>query len=268
MEGEGFVKWTARGTEAVQAVALRSRRRSEGVGVFLEACVERARRIEEQFLRAQGERAVTLARETVLSSRHQKVIEEAPAPDVPPEVERLLCESAARLADASGYEGVGTAEFLYQTDSQRAYFMEVNSRLQVEHTVTEMITQDDLIHAQLDIARGRSLAECGAISSDGDPVSPRGWAIQARLCAEDVTRGFAPAPGRVIRFRAPTGPGIRVDSGIVEGMEIAPLFDSMIAKIIAGGATRDQAIARLRRALEELQVVVEDGATNKSLFEL
>lgn len=236
-------------------------------GILLEACVTDARHVEVQLLCGADGNAVALGvRDCSVQRRNQKIFEETPSPTLPDDMAKLLCESSVRLAKAAGYVSAGTAEFLYQPATGLACFLEVNSRLQVEHTVTECVTGVDLVHGQIDAARGLPLAGCGAIDADGAPPTPRGWAIEARLCAEDASRGFAPAPGRVTVFRPPSGPGVRVDSGVTEGSNIAAEFDSMIAKVIATGATRNQAIARLRRALTELQVVVEDGATNKALL--
>ena len=228
-------------------------------GLFLEACVQAARHVEVQLLGgADGKATAVGVRDCSLQRRNQKVMEEAPAPQLPPEVEAEICAASVRLAELAGYRGAGTAEFLYTAADQRACFLEVNSRLQVEHTVTECVTGVDLVHAQIDIARGLPWRGQGAQS--------RGFAIEVRLNAEDPARGLAPAPGLLRVFQPPTGPGIRVDSGVVEGMTIAPEFDSMIAKIIATGRDRAQAVARLQRALAETRVLVEDGATNMALL--
>lgn len=236
-------------------------------GLFLEACVVGARHVEVQLLADDKGRAVALGvRDCSIQRRNQKVLEEAPSPVLPDATAKLLCESSVKLAEAAGYRSAGTAEFLYDPRTDTACFLEVNSRLQVEHTVTECITGVDLVHGQIDVARGLGLAPSGAIDAAGDVVGHRGWAIEARLCAEDGARGFAPSPGLLKVFRVPAGPGIRVDSGVAAGQVIAPEFDSMIAKVIATGVNRAQAIGRLRRALRELQVVVEDGATNKALL--
>jgi acetyl/propionyl-CoA carboxylase alpha subunit len=145
----------------------------------------------------------------------------------------------------------GTAEFLYEPISDQIYFMEMNTRLQVEHPVTEATTGLDLVRLQIAIARGEKLT--------GEPPSTRGHSIEVRLCAEDPDRGFAPAPGRVASLRAPLGPGLRTDTGIREGEQIPVEFDSMIAKVIAHGATREEARGRLCRSLREMQIVVERG---------
>src|SRR3954452_20341079 len=190
--------------------------------------------------------------------RHQKVVEESASPVLTTEQETELAESAKRLALEAGYKGAGTVEFLYEPDSGKFSFMEVNTRLQVEHPVTEAVTGADLVKLQLHVAAGGSL--------DGEPPPARGHAIEARLNAEDPARGFAPAPGRVTLLRLPTGPGVRVDSGIAEGDTVPPDFDSMIAKIIAHGRTREEAIARLRRAIADTLVVIEDGTTNQGFL--
>ena len=159
---------------------------------------------------------------------------------------------------AAGYRNVGTVEFLYQPEERALAFLEVNTRLQVEHPVTEATTGLDLVKLQLHIAAGGRL--------EGDPPAARGHAIEARVNAEDAERGFAPAPGTVELLGLPTGPGIRVDTGISEGDVIPSEYDSMIAKVIAWGSDRAEALARLRRALEEMRVVVRGGATNRAFL--
>ena len=196
-------------------------------------------------------------RDCTIQRRNQKIIEETPSPVLPEEAAQRICEASVRLAKLAGYVGAGTAEYLYRPEDGAIAFLEVNSRLQVEHTITEMVSGADLVHAQITIARGLPWQT---------PDKTRGVAIEARLNAEDPERGFAPAPGLVRVFRAPSGPGVRVDSGVTEGSTIAPEFDSMIAKIIAWGETRALAIARLRRALSELEVVIENGVTNKAFL--
>lgn len=228
-------------------------------GLFMESCITGARHIEVQFVAGVDGVAKALGvRDCSIQRRNQKVIEEAPSPVLPDDIQELLCSSSVRLAEEAGYCGVGTAEFLYQPAHNKAAFLEVNSRLQVEHTVTEVQTGCDIVKAQIDIARGQAW--------EGGNGAALGYVIEVRLNAEDPERGFAPSPGVLRVFRTPSGPGIRVDSGFAEGQTIAPEFDSMLAKVIAWGPTRKQAIARLVRALEEFQVVVEDGATNKSFL--
>ena len=165
-------------------------------------------------------------------------------------------ESAIRLARAVGYVGVGTVEFLVAGDDY--FFLEVNPRLQVEHTVTEAITGLDLVQLQIRIARGEPIADL--------PAEERGWAIEARLCADDPDAGFQPAPGRIARFDPALGPRVRIDSGVIAGSVIPAAFDSLIAKVIATGDTREDARARLTSALTDFELVVEGGASNKGFL--
>jgi acetyl/propionyl-CoA carboxylase alpha subunit/acetyl-CoA carboxylase carboxyltransferase component len=227
--------------------------------VLMERLVGAARHVEVQLV-ADGEGAVWAlgVRDCSYQRRHQKVVEESASPVLTPEQEKELAESAVRLARKVGYKGAGTAEFLYEPAEQRFSFMEVNARLQVEHPVTEVVTGVDLVALQLHIAAGGRL--------EGDPPPPRGHAIEVRLNAEDPALDFAPSPGRITLLRLPTGPGIRVDSGVVEGDTVPPEFDSMIAKIIAHGATREQAIARLRRAVADMMVALDEGTTNQGFL--
>ena len=167
-------------------------------------------------------------------------------------------QAARRLALRAGYRNAGTVEFLYEPAERRFSFMEVNARLQVEHPVTEAVTGLDLVKLQLHVAAGGRL--------EGEPPAPAGHAIEARLNAEDPALGFLPAPGRVVLLRLPTGPGVRVDTGVAEGDVIPAEFDSMIAKIIAWGHDRDEALARLRRALADTMVVVDGGTTNQGFL--
>ncbi len=169
-----------------------------------------------------------------------------------------LREAAVRLSLAASYRNAGTVEFLYQPEAQKFWFMEMNTRLQVEHPVTECTTGIDLVKLQIHVARGGRL--------EGEPPRTTGHAIEVRLNAEDPDNGFAPAPGTIERFRIPTGPGVRVDTGVGEGDEVQPEFDSMIAKIIAYGQTRKEALARLQRALSESVVVIRGGASNKAFL--
>ena len=228
--------------------------------IFLEAFVTQARHVEVQVLAdTHGGVWALGTRDCSMQRRQQKVLEEAPAPGLSPEVERALCEAGANLARASGYVSAGTAEFLLLPDCRTFYFLEMNTRLQVEHTITEEIFGVDLLGLQIDIGRGERLPTEA-------PPTPRGVAIEARLNAEDPDQGFAPRAGRLVRFEAPLGPGVRVDSGYVEGNVVPPVFDSMLAKVIAHGSTRRQALARLETALRDTIVVLESGLTNRSLL--
>ena len=227
-------------------------------GLFMEACITGGRHIEVQLaVDHLGTAYAVGVRDCSIQRRNQKVIEEAPSPVLDAAAEAFICAAATRLAEGAEYRNVGTAEFLYRPADGRFFFLEVNSRLQVEHTITELTTGNDLVKAQLDIAQG----------IPWKPVGPsRGHAIEVRLNAEDPDRGFQPAPGLLRVFEPPAGPGIRIDSGVREGVSIAPEFDSMIAKVMAYGSTRQEAIARLVRALRSFPVVVEDGATNKAFL--
>jgi len=227
--------------------------------VLMERLVGAARHVEVQLM-ADGQGGVWAlgVRDCSYQRRHQKVVEESASPALDAGQERELSEAAIRLARLTGYCGAGTIEFLYEPAERRLSFMEVNTRLQVEHPVTEAVTGADLVKLQLHVAAGGRL--------EGEPPPPRGHAIEARLNAEDPARGFAPSPGRVTLLRLPTGPGVRVDSGIAEGDTVPPDFDSMIAKIIAHGRTRDEAIARLRRAIADTLVVIEEGTTNQGFL--
>jgi acetyl/propionyl-CoA carboxylase alpha subunit/acetyl-CoA carboxylase carboxyltransferase component len=226
--------------------------------VFMERQVEGARHVEVQVAADHHDNVWALGvRDCTLQRRNQKVVEEAPSPAVSPAQEAPILAAAARLIRAAGYHNAGTVEFLMDASGGCA-FMEVNARLQVEHPVTEMTTGVDLVKLQVHIARGGRL--------EGDPPPTRGHAIEVRLNAENPDDGFAPAPGVVQLFRQPCGPGLRVDAGVGEGDAVPRDFDSMIAKIIAWGRDRGEALSRLRRALAQTRVVVRDGTTNKAFL--
>jgi acetyl/propionyl-CoA carboxylase alpha subunit len=227
--------------------------------VLMERLVGAARHVEVQLL-ADGQGTVWAlgVRDCSYQRRHQKVVEESASPALSPEQERELADAAVRLAASAGYRNAGTAEFLYEPASRQFSFMEVNARLQVEHPVTEMVTGVDLVRLQLHIAAGGRL--------EGEPPPPRGHAIEVRLTAEDPSRGFSPSPGRISLLRLPTGPGVRVDTGVAEGDDVPAEFDSMIAKIIALGSTREQAIARLQRAVADTIVALDEGTTNQGFL--
>ncbi|MEU5910042.1 carboxyl transferase domain-containing protein [Micromonospora sp. NPDC047527] len=225
--------------------------------VFLERLVTGARHVEVQVIAdGQGTAWALGVRDCSVQRRNQKVIEESASPVLSPEQAAELKTSAERLAVAVGYRGAATVEFLYHPGDRLFAFLEVNTRLQVEHPITELTTGFDLVKAQLHVASGGRL--------DGEPPVERGHAIEARLNAEDPDRDFAPSPGRIARLDLPAGPGIRVDTGVSEGDTIPADFDSMIAKIIAYGRTRDEALGKLRRAMADTTVIIEGGATNKS----
>ena len=213
---------------------------------FVERYLDRPRHVETQILAdAHGEVVVVGTRDCSLQRRHQKVVEEAPAPFLTEAQLNQLYSSSKAIARAAGYVGAGTCEFLVAQDGMVS-FLEVNTRLQVEHPVTEETSGVDLVRAQFAIADGQRL-------KGADPV-PRGHSIEFRINAEDPGRNFLPAPGQVTRWGLPTGPGVRVDAGYVLGDTVPGAFDSLLAKLIVTGASRQQAIERARRALAEFEV--------------
>ena len=227
--------------------------------VFIEQLISAARHVEVQVI-GDGHGTVWAVgvRDCSIQRRNQKVIEESASVVLDEAHERAIRDAAVRLVAAAGYHNAGTVEFLVEPETGRFLFLEVNARLQVEHPVTEETAGVDLVKLQLHVARGGRL--------EASPPAVRGHAIEARLCAEDPEQGFAPAPGRIVLWRPPAGPGIRVDAGVAEGDVVAPEFDSMIAKVIAWGRDRTEAIARLRRALAVTTVVVDGGTTNRSFL--
>ena len=225
--------------------------------VFLERLVTGARHVEVQVIAdGQGTAWAIGVRDCTVQRRNQKVIEESASPLLDEAQTDELKASAERLAIAVDYRGAGTVEFLYHPGEKTFAFLEVNTRLQVEHPITELTTDLDLVKAQIHVSAGGRL--------EGEKPVEKGHAVEARLNAEDPDRDFSPSPGRIALLELPAGPGIRVDTGVSEGDTIPSEFDSMIAKIIAYGRTRDEALARLRRAMAETTVVIEGGATNKS----
>ena len=227
--------------------------------VFLERYIARARHVEVQIVAdGQGGTWAVGVRDCSVQRRNQKVIEESASTVLDDAGERAIRAAAVRLAEAAGYRNAGTVEFLVDPATGHFQFMEVNTRLQVEHPVTEETSGLDLVKLQLHIACGGKL--------EGTCPVPSGHAVEARLCAEDPEQGFAPAPGRIVLWRPPSGPGIRVDAGVTEGDEVAPEFDSLIAKVVAWGRDRAEALARLRWALARTVVVIEGGTTNRSFL--
>ncbi len=217
--------------------------------LFLERLVDEPRHIEVQvFGDGLGDGVHLFERECSLQRRHQKVWEEAPAVNLPNETRQGLFEASLRLLKAVKYRSAGTLEFLVDR-SGGFYFLEMNTRLQVEHPVTELVTGVDLVWAQIEQALNPKKSILPKVGS------PRGHAIEVRIYAEDPFQGFIPTPGKVERLRWPTGPGIRVDSGIEEGQEVGTSFDSMLAKLIVSGRDRDQAIARMKYALDETVIL-------------
>jgi acetyl-CoA carboxylase, biotin carboxylase subunit len=218
--------------------------------VYLERRLIRPRHVEIQLLGDHHGNVVPFVeRECSIQRRHQKVVEESPSIAVPAALRRKITDAAASVARAVGYTNAGTIEFLLDADGS-FYFLEMNTRLQVEHPVTEMVTSVDLVQWQIRIARGERL--------DLDPsraITPHGHAIECRIYAEDPDQGFMPSPGLIQRMRAASGPGIRDDGGVSAGYEVPVYYDSLIAKLVAWAASRDEAIARMSRALREYEVL-------------
>ena len=217
-------------------------------GVYAEKFLEGVRHVEIQMIADAHGHAVSLGeRECSLQRRHQKLIEESPSMAVDPALRARMGALAVQVAHASGYRNAGTVEFLLDGAGQ-PYFMEVNARLQVEHPVTEMVTGLDLVRAQIEVAAGAPLP------FRQEEVKPRGWAIECRILAEDPANGFRPHPGRIAAVRLPAGPGIRVDTALQPGDEVSLHYDALIAKLVAWGADRDEAVRRMLRALREFQI--------------
>ena len=216
--------------------------------VFIEKYIEEPRHIEFQIMADSHGNVIHLfERECSIQRRHQKVVEEAPSCVLTEEVRHAMGEAAIRAAESCHYEGAGTVEFLLDKDMQ-FYFMEMNTRLQVEHPVTELITGLDLVEQQIRIAEGHPL------SYKQEDVSRHGHAIECRIYAEDPVSGFMPGPGTLLAHDPPSGLGVRIDSGVEEGSEISLYYDPMISKLTTWGASREQAIARMIRALDEYTV--------------
>jgi acetyl-CoA carboxylase biotin carboxylase subunit len=217
--------------------------------VYLERRLIRPRHIEVQLLADHHGTVIPFVeRECSIQRRHQKVIEESPSLAVSPALRRQLTSAAAAVARQVGYTNAGTIECLVD-ETGAFYFLEMNTRLQVEHPVTEMVTGVDLVHWQIRIARGERLT----IDAEA-ALTPRGHAIECRVYAEDPDNNFLPSPGRIVKLTVPSGPGVRDDSGLTEGLEVPIFYDPMISKVITWGDDRAAALARMRRALDEYQV--------------
>jgi len=217
--------------------------------IYMEKFIERARHIEIQVLGDGHGNVVHLyERDCSTQRRHQKLIEEAPSPAISARIRSELAEAAVRLAKRVSYCGAGTVEFVYDVDAERWYFLEMNTRIQVEHPVTEMVTGRDLVAEQIAIAAG------APISFHQSEVAINGHAIECRINAEDPIRNFAPGPGTITAFAPPSGEGIRVDTHCYAGYRVPPFYDSLLAKVIAWGADRAEAISRMSGALSSFEV--------------
>jgi acetyl-CoA carboxylase biotin carboxylase subunit len=226
--------------------------------LYLEKYLEKPRHVEIQILADAHGRVVSLGeRECSVQRRHQKVIEEAPSLAITPELRKKMGDAAVRLARAGGYVNAGTVEFLVDAHLN-FYFLEVNTRLQVEHPVTEQVTGLDLVKLQIAIAAGHRLPFAW------ETITPRGHAMEVRLYAEDPENSFFPSPGKILSLHAPSGPGIRLDEGVYEGWTVPMDYDPLLSKLIAWGNSREETIARLRRALEEYTIT--GIKTNAGLF--
>ena len=218
--------------------------------VYLERRLVRPRHIEVQLLGDQHGMVVPFAeRECSIQRRHQKLIEETPSTAVSPGLREAITSAAARIAKEVDYTNAGTIEFLLDGQDDRFYFLEMNTRLQVEHPITEMVTGVDLVAAQIGIARGERLM--------WDPrrlLTPEGHAVECRVYAEDPDTGFMPSPGRITHLRPPSGPGVRDDSGVVAGSEIPIFYDSLVSKVAAWAADRPAALGRMTRAMAEYEI--------------
>ncbi|MGC6584511.1 acetyl-CoA carboxylase biotin carboxylase subunit [Paenibacillus sp. Dod16] len=217
-------------------------------GVYLEKYLTGMKHVEIQIIADKHGNAVHLGeRDCSVQRRRQKLVEEAPCPVLSEEVRSRMGEAAVRAAKAVNYSGAGTLEFLLSQDGQ-FYFMEMNTRIQVEHPVTEMVTGVDLIQEMISVAEGNTL------SFTQEEVVINGWSIECRINAENPDKGFMPAPGTIQFYLPPGGPGVRVDSAAYPGYTISPYYDSMIAKLIVWAPTRDEAIAKMKRALAEFEI--------------
>jgi len=248
--GRGMRLVSGPGELAAALRLARSEARSSfgDASVYLERAIAEPRHVEIQIVADAHGRVVHLGeRECSIQRRHQKLIEEAPSPAVDAELRQRMGEAACRLVASVGYQNAGTVEFLLDAE-RRFYFLEVNTRLQVEHPVTELVTGIDLVHEQLRLAAGEPLGY------GQDDVRVRGAAIECRISAEDPDAQFRPSPGRIAAWRPAAGPWVRVDAGVYEGAEVPIYYDPLMAKLIVWGRDRDEAIRRMTRALAEFGV--------------
>jgi acetyl-CoA carboxylase biotin carboxylase subunit len=252
--GGGGIGMSAAANEAdlragFETARTRAERFFGSSAILLERCIERARHVEVQILGLNDSRVLALGeRDCSVQRRHQKVAEETPSPGVTPELRARMLAAAIRAGEAVGYRGAGTVECLVDPETQEFVFLEMNTRLQVEHPVTEMVTGIDLVEQQLLIAAG------GEVSFHPSSVTNKGHAVELRVYAEDPRR-FLPSPGVITEWSEPSGPGVRVDAGYATGNEVTPFYDPLLAKLCVHGASRDQALQRARAAVDAFRVV-------------
>jgi acetyl-CoA carboxylase biotin carboxylase subunit len=242
----------ARNNVSLQAGLSQARQEAEKAfkdgSVYLEKYIEQPRHVEVQILGDRHGNTVHLwERDCSLQRRHQKLVEESPAPNLPQALRKEICAAALRLVRAAGYWSAGTCEFLVDSD-HHFHFIEVNARIQVEHPVTELVTGLDLVRAQIRIAAGEPLG------LTQEQIVHRGVTMECRINAEDPAAGFRPSPGVVTRWQPPGGPGVRLDSHVTAGYRVPPTYDSLLAKLLVYQPTRAEALACMRRALAEFVV--------------
>jgi acetyl-CoA carboxylase biotin carboxylase subunit len=250
--GGGIGMSAATGPEELQTAFETARTRAErffgSPAILLERFIERARHVEVQIMGLADGRVVALGeRDCSVQRRHQKVAEETPSPGVGQQVRERLLAAGVRAGEAVGYRGAGTVEFLLDVRTQEFVFLEMNTRLQVEHPVTELVTGIDLVEQQFRVAAGEP------VGFDPLDVAPEGHALEFRVYAEDPVR-FLPSPGAITQWEQPTGPGIRVDAGYEAGNKVTPFYDPLLAKLCVHGGTRDEALGRAREAVAAFRV--------------
>lgn len=234
--------------KSIQAAQTEAQAAFGNAEVYLEKYVEEPRHIEFQILADKFGNVVHLGeRDCSLQRRHQKLLEESPSSALTPELRQAMGEAAVKAAKSANYSSVGTIEFLLDKHNQ-FYFIEMNTRIQVEHPVTELVTGVDLLKEQIKIAAGEPL------TLKQEDIQVRGWAIECRINAENTEKNFMPSPGTIEYYHVPGGPGVRVDSAVYQGYTIPPYYDSMVGKLIVWGNDREEAIERMKRALEEFVI--------------